>query len=100
MNNFSLDQIEPNKFVISGSITFESGSNIAAIGKDNFKGLKTVELDFSKITTIDSAILAVLLDWRRFFQANNIGFVFLGAKHNLKVLLKSYGLADLFVFYD
>ena len=100
MSNVSLDTISLNEFAVCGSVTFSSGRDLAMLGKAKFKGLKKVQVDFSKVSAMDSAIVAVMLTWHRFFKANNIDFVFSGGKPNLKVLLKSYGLADLFVFYD
>jgi ABC-type transporter Mla MlaB component len=100
MSGFNLDQVATNKFAISGSVTFNSGRDLAMLGIAKFKGLKTVQIDCSKITTIDSAVLAVLIAWHRFFKTNNIEFSLSGCKDNLRVLLKSYHVADLFIFYD
>lgn len=96
----SLDKVTDNKFVIAGSVTFNSASDLAALGLIKFKGLKTVQVDCSEITAIDSAILAVLLAWYRFFKTNKVEFSLLGCKSDLKVLLKSHHIADLFDFYD
>lgn len=96
----SLDQVTNNKFAITGSVTFASGRDLAALGLVKFKGLQTVQIDCSEITVIDSTILAVFLAWRRFFKKNNMQFSLLGCKSDLKVLLKSYHIADLFDFYD
>ena len=96
----SLEQVADNKFAIAGSVTFNSGRDLAALGLVKFKGLKTVQIDCSEITAIDSAILAVFLAWHRFFKTNNVEFSLRGCKSDLKVLLKSYHIADLFDFYD
>lgn len=91
-----LAQVADDKFSITGSVTFSSALALAADGRRKFKGLKTVEVDLAGVTKMDSAILAVLLSWRRFCKANDAEFCLSGCKDDIKVLLKSYHIADLF----
>ena len=54
-----------------------------------------VRISFARATDIDSAAVALMLQWRREAQARGMSLVFEDIPHNLKTLLALYGLSFL-----
>ena len=54
---------EPGRFELSGDIGFEDAARLLAEGDAAFGALQQVELDFSGVARVDSAGLALLLEW-------------------------------------
>ncbi|HUL97292.1 MAG TPA: STAS domain-containing protein [Usitatibacter sp.] len=52
-------------------------------------------LDFSAITAVDSAAVALLLDWRRLAARRGQTLVFVNLPANLLALAELYGVAEL-----
>ena len=54
-----------------------------------------VRIDFAAVTGVDSAAVALLLDWRRMAIARRKTLVFENLPANLLALAKLYGVAEL-----
>ena len=54
-----------------------------------------VRIDFAAVTGVDSAAVALLLDWRRMARARKKTLVFENLPPNLLALAKLYGVAEL-----
>jgi len=52
-------------------------------------------LDFSAITSVDSAAVALLLEWRRMAASRGKTLVFVNLPANLVALAELYGVAEL-----
>jgi len=52
-------------------------------------------IDFSAVTGVDSAAVALLLDWRRMAAARGKTLAFVNLPANLMALAELYGVADL-----
>ena len=52
-------------------------------------------IDFSAVTGVDSAAVALLLDWRRMAESRGKTLVFVNLPANLVALAELYGVADL-----
>jgi len=55
----------------------------------------TVRIDFSNVTGVDSAAVALLLEWRRMALAAGKTLVFENLPANLLALAQLYGVAEL-----
>jgi phospholipid transport system transporter-binding protein len=55
----------------------------------------TIHIDFSKVTGVDSAAVALLLEWRRMALARGKTLVFENLPANLLALAELYGVAEL-----
>jgi phospholipid transport system transporter-binding protein len=55
----------------------------------------TVRIDFAAVTGVDSAAVALLLEWRRMAQARGKTLVFENLPPNLLALASLYGVAEL-----
>jgi phospholipid transport system transporter-binding protein len=51
-------------------------------------------IDFAEVTDVDSAAVALLLDWRRMASKRNKTLVFVNLPANLLALAELYGVAD------
>ena len=56
---------------------------------------QTIRIDFGAVTGVDSAAVALLLEWRRMAQARGKTLVFENLPPNLLALASLYGVADL-----
>ena len=55
----------------------------------------TIRIDFSNVTGVDSAAVALLLEWRRMALARGKTLVFENLPANLLALARLYGVAEL-----
>ena len=55
----------------------------------------TIRIDFAKVTGVDSAAVALLLEWRRMAAARGKTLVFENLPPNLLALARLYGVAEL-----
>ena len=55
----------------------------------------TIRIDFAQVTGVDSAAVALLLEWRRMALARGKTLVFENLPANLLALAQLYGVADL-----
>ncbi len=53
----------PGRFELSGDIGFDDAARLLAEGDAAFGGLKQAELDLAGVARVDSAGLALLLEW-------------------------------------
>ena len=56
---------------------------------------QTIRIDFAAVTGVDSAAVALLLEWRRMALARGKTLVFENLPANLLALAALYGVADL-----
>jgi phospholipid transport system transporter-binding protein len=56
---------------------------------------QTIRIDFAAVTGVDSAAVALLLEWRRMALARSKTLVFENLPPNLLALAALYGVADL-----
>lgn len=53
----------PGRFELSGDVGFADASRLVAEGDTAFAGLGHVEVDLARVARVDSAGLALLLEW-------------------------------------
>lgn len=67
---------------------------IGALDTDASRG-DTIEIDLSAVTDVDSAALALLLEWQRRLGARGANMVLAGIPAGLAALIRLYGLEDI-----
>ena len=55
-----------NQFAVSGSLSFDTVDALLQQSKSSFADKQSVDLDLSAVTHVDSAGLALLLEWLRY----------------------------------
>ena len=83
---------------LDGALSFETISAVLAqsaeyAARPDLPDRLTI--DFSAITAVDSAAVALLLEWRRMAVARGKSLVFENLPPNLLALAKLYGVAEL-----
>jgi phospholipid transport system transporter-binding protein len=53
----------PGRFELSGDVGFADAARLLAAGDAAFAGLERVEVDLARVERVDSAGLALLLEW-------------------------------------
>jgi phospholipid transport system transporter-binding protein len=59
----ALATLGPSRFEVSGDLGFEDAARMLALGDTAFGSLKQAEIDLAKVGRVDSAGLALLLEW-------------------------------------
>ena len=88
----------PEKFALEGELSFKTIPEVLArsaeyAARNDIPDKLTI--DFSAITGVDSAAVALLLDWRRMASSKGKTLVFLNLPANLLALAELYGVAEL-----
>jgi phospholipid transport system transporter-binding protein len=81
-------------FQLPPSLTFD---NANAVLEEGMRAIAAgqAEFDFSPLTTLDSAAVAILLAWRRAAAVRGSALQFQNLPGNLQSLGQLYGVADL-----
>ena len=64
----------PGRFELSGDVGFADAARLLASGDAAFAGLERVEVDLARVARVDSAGLALLLEWSLAARAAGRGF--------------------------
>ena len=94
MNAIASGEVLPLK----GGLTFET---IPAVLEESAQYAARPDLpekltiDFAEVTDVDSAAVALLLDWRRMAMKRGKTLVFVNLPANLLALAELYGVADI-----
>jgi len=75
MSDAELHMVDGGHFELRGPVIFATAGELLTAGNHLFAGVTEISLDLSKVTRVDSAALALLIEWLR--QANQ-------ADHTLK----------------
>jgi len=83
---------------LEGALTFESVPGVIArsteyAARPDFPARLTI--DFSKVTSVDSSAVALLLDWLRQAKARGTSLQFVNLPASLLALARLYGVAEL-----
>lgn len=94
-------QIAPNDigFKITGALVYSSASSLLEksmlLMKNQFKTEDTsINFDCSEVTRIDSAGIALLIEWKRTCDQNNKQFSITNLPDQAKSLVETYRLKD------
>ncbi|HEY4679629.1 MAG TPA: STAS domain-containing protein, partial [Candidatus Angelobacter sp.] len=55
----------------------------------------SVVVDFSRVTTVDSSAVSLMLEWSRQFNSNSTKISFIHLSQSLRSLAELYGVIDL-----
>jgi phospholipid transport system transporter-binding protein len=80
-------------FLLPATVTQQTASQLELEGLHNLSDLANI--DCSQLKDFDSAVLAVLLAWRKKLQENRQSLFIEHAPEKLKVLAKVYGVSAL-----
>ncbi len=85
-------------FTVQGALSFETVPGVL-VESDKYEGRTDLPdrlvIDFAQVTAVDSAAVALLLEWRRRAQRAGKTLAFVNLPANLLALARLYGVADL-----
>lgn len=85
----------PGQFRLEGAAGFGQVRALLAAGERLFAGQPAVSVDLGGVTQVDSATLALLLEWRRFASSRGYAVTYTGLPDRLVALARLSGVADL-----
>ena len=85
---------EADRFRIEGPVTLRSATALLARGREVFVEPRS-RVDLSAVSEVDSAAVAVLVQWLRDARAQKREIVYLNLPESLKSLSTLYGVLDL-----
>ncbi len=83
-----------DRFVISGPMGFDNAATLLEQSESLFGNAGSVEIDLSAVTKVDSAGLALLIEWLRQARQRGQKIRFKGMPSRLNALAKLSGVAD------
>lgn len=91
MNDAHLESLGNGRFALTGPIVFTTAGELLDAGNRLFAGNADVHLDLSKVTRVDSAALALMIEWLR--QAKYTGHTlhFSGMPEKLSAIARLTG---------
>lgn len=92
MPTFSLQQQTDNSFLIEGELTFDSINKKTIPAFDFLNKSKQIYIDLKKVTSADSAGLALILEWIKHSKHYNTKLVFKNTPQQLLILATLGGL--------
>lgn len=66
-----LTSSDNNQFALSGNLNFDTVSDLLKQGESRFSSVASIQIDLSAVTHVDSAGLALLLEWLRYGKHHN-----------------------------
>lgn len=57
-----------DRWQLVGAVTFSTVNDLLAQSRKRWRDLSSVTIDFDQTTHVDSAALALLLEWKRWFK--------------------------------
>jgi len=92
MSTFTLSKQLDNHYIIEGDLTFLSINKKTIPSFDFLKQANEIQIDLKKVITVDSAGLALLLEWIKQSKLYNTKLVFKNMPHQLLTLAALSGL--------
>lgn len=86
------ESLGDGRYALSGDLGFESVPAVLVKSRDAFRRERRIEVDFSGVTSSDSAALALLIEWIRLARAGDVSIVYEGLPDQLLALA---GISDL-----
>ncbi len=92
MPSFNLYKHTPESYYIEGELTFASINKKTVPSFDFLTNSKEICIDLKKVTTADSAGLALILEWLKYSKQHNTKLIFKNLPQQLLVLGTLSGL--------
>lgn len=91
----SLASTGPGAFAVSGPVTFATAGDLLEAGRAGFAGQAAVTINLGAVTRIDSAGLALLLEWLRLARLERRAVQFTALPDKLLAIARISGVDGL-----
>ena len=92
-----LRSIGPGQLGVSGPLIFATAGELLEASRELFAGDAAITIDLSGVTKIDSAGLALLLEWLRWGQAGHLQLRFVALPEKLLAIARLSGVEEMLV---
>ena len=96
MSKVKLESRDANQFTLSGELTFDTAQELFDQAARIFSGKSRVTVDLSDINRVDSAGLALLMEWLRVARREKVELEFRNLPAQMTSLIMVSGLQELF----
>ena len=97
MNAPVLRSEAPGRLALSGPLVFATAGELLDAGRSMFAGTSGVSIDLSGVTKVDSAGLALLLEWLRLGQAEGRSVRFTALPEKLLAIARLSNVEEMLV---
>jgi phospholipid transport system transporter-binding protein len=85
---------EGDTLVVEGAVTLDTVSGLIAAAQEHF-GQGVCAVDFAAVTEVDSAAVALALEWMRQAERANVVLRLVNLPESMQNLAKLYGVSEL-----
>jgi phospholipid transport system transporter-binding protein len=87
----------PGQLALSGALVFATASELLDVSRGMFAGSTAISIDLGGVTRVDSAGLALLLEWLRWGWAEGRTVRFTALPEKLLAIARLSGVEDMLV---
>jgi phospholipid transport system transporter-binding protein len=87
----------PGQFALDGRLVFSTASELLDVSRGLFAGSTAISIDLGGVTKVDSAGLALLLEWLRWGWAEGRTVRFTSLPEKLLAIARLSGVEDMLV---
>jgi phospholipid transport system transporter-binding protein len=95
MNDEAGITVDGNRWVLSGELDFETVPSLLAHQGVHMSRGSSIQVDFAKVTRVDSAGLALMIEWLRESERKKIAIRFDNVPEQLLSIARICGLEDI-----
>ena len=95
MSEAQLEALGNGRFALQGPVTFSTAAALLKAGNRLFPASASVSLDLSKVTRVDSAALALLIEWLRLAERSGHSLQFSGMPEKLRSIARLTGTDEI-----
>ena len=95
-----LSPVGPGQLALSGPLVFATAGEVLAASRQLFGGSPAISIGLDGVTNVDSAGLALLLEWLRWGQAEGRVVRFTDLPDKLLAIARLSGVEDMLVGRD
>lgn len=91
MSDATIQALDEGRYAISGPMSFSTAASLLRQSEQAFRpqaGQQPIELDLAKVTSADSAGLALLIEWASWTRAGSAGIRFLHMPEQLRAIAR------------
>ena len=94
MSTQGLQALGEGRFAVSGPVGFDNAAALLQQSEPWFADARSIEVDLQRVTKVDSAALALLIEWQRRARQHDQDICFTGMPPRLQALAQLSGVAD------
>jgi phospholipid transport system transporter-binding protein len=87
----------PGRLALSGPLVFATASQLLDVSRGMFAGSPAISIDLGEVTRVDSAGLALLLEWLRWGSAEGRTIRFKALPEKLLAIARLSGVEEMLV---